>query len=70
MFCLFVFFFFERKTATLTHRKEDSKDVKCELGSYLWAWWARMKLAEKGKMEGSVEDRIGWPGFKLLNVDS
>ena len=56
---------FFRKTSTLTHRKDDSKDMKSELGSVLWALWARMKLVEKGEMEGSVKHRIGWLLFNF-----
>lgn len=56
---------FFRKTSTLTHRKDDSEDVKSELGSVLWALWARMKLVEKGEMEGLIKDRIGWLLFNF-----
>lgn len=61
---------FFRKTLTLTHRKDDSKDVRSELEPVLWALWALMKLVGKGEMEGSVKDRTGWLVFNFLKVDS
>lgn len=49
-----IIYIFWGKTSILTHRKEESKDVKSVLGSFLWGLWARMKLAEKDEINGSV----------------
>lgn len=57
IYMIYIYYFiyiFWGKTSILTHRKEETKDVKSVLGSFLWGLWARMKLAEKDEINGSV----------------